>query len=416
MDREKEMFDLFQSAIDGRNCSYHDFRLLMENLSLNGSNRKRKAKQAVRFLCEKPDAAFVDGKDSLRELKRLDQCPSVLARLEQILKDGEELLKSMLPEIFQPDSPEAAAMRQKFMDALQAEMQRRARDAGEKLYRRQQYLLLIQKEKQEEIQRILQIRYMEEFSILTTDIHLSLEEQFKYRTLAEFEYRLKMWREEQIEIVEKELLKLIPNEKYYCEFSGAQIKIVTPEDGRKQAKELACEIVDLVYDLRLEKVKNYHGHPLGWHIGNYASLIPGEFGKRQIQCDQWTLLFYKYLQDFICNWFFDNNNSFKFEWYRKPPVLVNYGEHNLCRILGPDGKSCIYIDPWSSGGREIIRRDGDWNKRYEVFELKFYPNMANKKNIFPSANVNRISQYGKFPRRDRKKPVDENKPADKKRE
>ena len=135
------MFDLFQSAIDGRNCSYHDFRLLMENLSLNGSNRKRKAKQAVRFLCEKPDAAFVDGKDSLRELKRLDRCPSAVNLLQKIMKEGETLLESKMSEIFQSNSPEAAAMQRKIADAMQAEIQRRARDAGEKLYRRQQKLL-----------------------------------------------------------------------------------------------------------------------------------------------------------------------------------------------------------------------------------------------------------------------------------
>ena len=359
MDREKKMFDLFQSAVDGRNCSYHDFRLLMENLSLNGSNRKRKAKQAVRFLCEKPDAAFVDGKDSLRELKRLDQCPSVLARLEQLLKDGEELLKSMLPEIFQPDSPEAAAMRQKFMDALQAEMQRRARDAGEKLYRRQQYLLLIQKEKQEEIQRILQIRYMEEFSILTTDIHLSLEEQFKYRTLAEFEYRLKMWREEQIEIVEKELLKLIPNEKYYCEFSGAQIKIVTPEEGRKQAKELAKLIVTLVYNSRVQIFEKFHCQPLGGVLGNLYSGINQRLGREnpQMECGDWAELFYHKLKQSMANWFFQNKNSFSLLWMRKPGLFdveynLNWGEHNYIQI-----KSCIgsvYIDPWPNGGRQII--------------------------------------------------------------
>ena len=167
-------------------------------------------------------------------------------------------------------------MQRKIADAMQAEIQRRARDAGEKLYRRQQNLLS-QKEKQEEIRRILERGYIDELTVLVNGVRSMFEDKYREMTLAEFEYRLKMWREEQIEIVEKELLKLIPNKNYYCEFSGAQIKIVTPEDGRKQAKELAREIVDLVYDLRLEKMKNYHGQPLGWHIGNYASLIPGEF-------------------------------------------------------------------------------------------------------------------------------------------
>ena len=407
MDNEKEMAELFRTAADDMVCSYYDFRLLMENLSLNDKNRKRKAKQAVRFLCEKQDAAFVDGENSLRELRRLDQCPSLLARLEKILKDGEELLKTMLPEIFKPDSPEAAAMQRQIMDAMQAEIQRRAREAGEKLYRKQQALQTEQK-RQEEIKKILEIGYMDEMTMLVNSIRSIFEDKYHGMALSGFEYRLKMWREEQVAIIEKELLKLIPNKNYYCEFAGDHIKIVTPEDGRKQAKELACEIVDLVYDLRSEKMKNFHGQPLGGNIGNYSSLLSGDFGKRQIQCDQWASLFYDFLQKFICNWFFDCNNSFKFEWYRKPPVLWKFKEHNLCRILGPDGKSCIYIDPWPSGGREIIRHDGDWNKRYEVWDVKIFPNMATRNNFFPNPDITRIPKRGKFPRRDRKKPVDEN--------
>ena len=140
MDNEKEMAELFQMAINKRNCSYHDFRLLMENLSLNENNRKRKAKQAVRFLCQKQDAAVVDGEDSLRELQRLDQAPGVLEHLTDLMRTGEKLLESKLPEIFKPDSPEAAAMQRQIADAMQAEIQRRAREAGEKLYRKQQAL------------------------------------------------------------------------------------------------------------------------------------------------------------------------------------------------------------------------------------------------------------------------------------
>jgi len=69
-------------------------------------------------------------------------------------------------------------MQRQIMDAMQAELQRRAREAGEKLYRKQQELISRQ-EKQEEMQKILQIRYMEEYSTLTMTMHLYFDEKFK---------------------------------------------------------------------------------------------------------------------------------------------------------------------------------------------------------------------------------------------
>jgi len=376
------MAELFRTAADDMVCSYYDFRLLMENLSLNENNRKRKAKQAVRFLCEKQDAAFVDGENSLRELRRLDQCPSVLARLEKILKDGEELLKTMLPEIFQPDSPEAEAMRKKIMDAMQAELQRRSREAAEKLYRKQQELIA-RHERQEDIRKILGQGYMDESALLTKSLHPLCEDKYDVIVLAEFEYRLKMWREKQVSIVEKELMKLIPQKDYYCVFGGYFKHRISVEDAKKQAKELSNNIVDLVYQLRLEKMQKYHGQPLGGTFGNIVSLIPSDLGERQYQCGDWAHLFYNRLQSYIQKWFYENKNSFRIEWYRKPPYFYHMGEHNLIRICGANGKF-IYIDPWPSGGKDIVRQEGKWNHGFTVYKQFYFPNLENKNKTFDS--------------------------------
>ena len=358
MDNEKEIAELFQSMINRRNCSYHDFRLLMENLSLNDKNRKRKAKQAVRFLCEKQDAAFVDGENSLRELRRLDQCPAVIAGLEKIMKDGETLLKSKLKEIFQPDSPEAEAMRKKIMDAMQAELQRRSREAGEKLYRKQQELIA-RHEKQEDIRKILEQGYMDESALLTKSLQPLFEDKYDAITVSEFEYRLKMWREEQITIVENELLKMIPKDIYFSPFGGNTRTIIKPEEGQRQATELAIRIVDIIYKKRLELFQEYHGQPVGGIVGNLVSGMnminkyylgnTTNFGNRQMQCNDWADLLETNLKTLICNWFFENKNSFKVQWIQG---FIPF-EHNLIRIVGWNGMS-LYIDPWLSGGKNIV--------------------------------------------------------------
>jgi len=70
-----------------------------------------------------------------------------------------------------------------------------------------------------------------------------------------------------------------------------------------------------------------------------------------MQCNNWSELFYDNIQALICNWFFDNKNSFRIKW------LQGFlpAEHNLIGIEGPAHKT-LYIDPWESGGRTLINR------------------------------------------------------------
>ena len=60
-------------------------------------------------------------------------------------------------------------MQRQIADAMQAEIQHRAREAGEKLYRKQQELQTEQK-RQEEIKKIGEIGYMDEMTMLVNRI------------------------------------------------------------------------------------------------------------------------------------------------------------------------------------------------------------------------------------------------------
>lgn len=62
------------------------------------------------------------------------------------------------------------------------------------------------------------------------------------------------------------------------------------------------------------------------------------------------------------------------------------GEHNLIRICGANTKY-IYIDPWPSGGEDIVRKDGKWNNGFTVYRQFYFPkNLENKNETFDSGN------------------------------
>jgi hypothetical protein len=124
--------------------------------------------------------------------------------------------------------------------------------------------------------------------------------------------------------------------------------------------------------------ENYRTEPVGGNLGNLRDIvlksenISGKF--RDMQCGDWSDLFLKGLEISIDKWYYNNANSFIVEHINTPGLnlpgnnlLSNLGEHNLIRIR--TGRKSIYIDPWKSGGRKILKEEKEINiQKYKVFD------------------------------------------------
>lgn len=167
-----------------------------------------------------------------------------------------------------------------------------------------------------------------------------------------FKSKLNEWRKEQLKILVDKLTKMIPKENYYYAYNGGKFNKISSKTGKQQAKELAEKIIDLIYNKRLNIFNKFKKQPWGGQIGN---MLGGWFKvKGEMECADWTGLFYKGLEDNLKKYYKINLNSFRVEWRRIAPWLYNHFEHNYIRILGPNKSKYLVIDPWGSGGVKII--------------------------------------------------------------
>jgi gas vesicle protein len=171
------------------------------------------------------------------------------------------------------------------------------------------------------------------------------------KQLEQFKKDLKKWKDEQLRILEDKLTNLVPNRNYYVIFGGRNLEKISPQTGKTQAKELAKKIVELVYEKRLEVFEKFRKQPAGGIWGD----IKATWGniKGEMECADWAALFYQELEENIKEYYQKNLNSFRVEWRRRPP-FIKFGEHNWIRIFGPKSSIHLVIDPWRSGGKEIV--------------------------------------------------------------
>lgn len=406
--------DLFKKVIKP-GCSFGDYIEFMTMVNPDSNNLDVKSRQAVTVLSEKKDVAFQETEKGFVTLPSLLESSEAQKVLLASFEEAEKNLLSSIPELEPGNTYEIGNLKRKFLLGIRNDIRYISHHTAEKVFRRQGELnrkyadeRRIQKEFHEYVEREIPRMYDH---LMNKAVRGFNNVYFDNLTLS-----FSMHRKEQKEKLTEALTKLIPETDYYSCFGGRVLRKISPQQGKRQAEELATEIVDLVYDVRREIFKRFKTQPIGGNIGNLSKI----FSQGQMECSDWAELFSNHLEFIICNWFMDNANSFSVEWLRCPPYIgdtlndflteylhikyLNFGEHNLIRIRNSNWDE-VYIDPWHTGGREIITSSKDYNlERYKVIDKGGisgkYPNWNKNKSYFKGLNEMRKSKY---PARDRTK-------------
>lgn len=425
--------DLFKKVIKP-GCSFGDYIEFMTMVNPDSNNLDVKSRQAVTVLSEKKDVAFQETEKGFVTLPSLLESSEAQKVLLDSFEEAEKNLLSSIPELEPGNTYEIGNLKRKFLLGIRNDIRYISHHTAEKVFRRQGELnrkyadeRRIQKEFHEYVEReiprmcdLLMNKAVREFdNVYAGSVILFLDK----------------WRELQIGQLSKQLEAMIPDTDYYSVYGGkSTLQKISPKQGKEQAHTLAIQIVDIIYDARKEIFQKTRTQPLGGNIGNiikginkrYKDVFKRDINSNlmtsQMECADWAEILFNNLQEFIANWFMDNTNSFSIEWVRKPPILGeaigmmwNIGEHNLIRIrAGTAALQEVYIDPWPSGGKEIMRDAHNFlNNGYDVMRKNGKTQKYPYRQSNPDVRNNRSTYFfgpsesrtQKYPLRDRNKPI-----------
>ncbi|MBU8902260.1 MAG: hypothetical protein KOO69_05940 [Victivallales bacterium] len=329
------MFDIF-------------YQILSEAYS-SLSNLEELIGQVLNIINNTKSVMFHIKSGSLYEYKPLKESKEALKYVYDVAKQIEGLIdtKFLLPLASSSDQP-MQKICYKMTKADEFVLKTKARVAGEKMFNLQNKLLK-QEQNENNIKNKLQDKFSKKLAEATTNFVKTNASKTIDKQTAEFKKSLDKWKKTQLKILENKLKNMVPNHDYSFAFRGKNIKKISPQTGKQQAKELAEKIVNLVYKKRLKIFEKFKKQPTGWHTGN----IKKAFNYNgEMECADWTALFYSGLEKPIEEYYSVNLNSFRVEWRRYPPCFYHQGEHSYIRIVGTSGY--LVIDPWASGGEKIV--------------------------------------------------------------
>lgn len=186
---------------------------------------------------------------------------------------------------------------------------------------------------------------------------------------------LKEWEQKQPGILKKEFQKLYDGvqDDFFSKGGHKKIELpvkITRKEAQRQAEILMQTAIDIIAKKREYHIKKFGFNP---EPGSYFSNLKNEKGKKKInyQCNQWADEINYALHSVIDK--FGAKNAFKIirkRRYSEIPVAGDYinkvWEHNWVEIESPSGER-IVIDPWPSGGQNVIPQKRRYGDDIEVF-------------------------------------------------
>lgn len=298
---------------------------------------------------------------SLYEYKPLKESKEALKCVYDIAKQVESLIdtKYLLPLASNSDRS-IEGLSYKMTKDNDFILKTKARESAQKMFDFQTDLLKKEQNKNN-LEDKLKNEFNKKMSETTTDFIKTKATPALDKQTVEFKKKLDKWKKNQLKILEDRLTSMVPKYDYFFAYGGSKVKKIRSQTGKQQAKELAKKVVELIYQKRLDIFAKFKKQPLGGQTGNMRG---GWFGiNGEMECADWTSLFYLGLQENIKEYYQKNLNSFRVEWRNIAPWLYNHFEHNYIRILGPNKDKYLVIDPWKSGGKKIVpkrEKTGTW--------------------------------------------------------
>lgn len=289
---------------------------------------------------------------SLYEYKPLKESKEALKCVYDITKQVESLIntKYLLPLASNSDRS-IKELSYKLTKDDDFKLKTKVRDSAQKMFDFQNDLFK-KEENKNSIKNKLKSEFNKKLIEATSNFIKNKAAPALDKQTVEFKKKLDKWKKNQLKILEDKLTRMVPSHGYYFAYGGNKVKKNSSQIGKQQAKELAKEIVELVYKKRLNIFKKFKKQPTGGDEGNKNKVwrkIEGE-----MECADWAEIFYHGLQDNIREYYKKNLNSFRVEWRRNPPVFMEHGEHNYIIVIGPLIEPYLVLDPWESGGKKII--------------------------------------------------------------
>ena len=337
---DKEQAKAIFEATNQNSGSFDIFYKILAEVYSSMSNLEELIGQIMYIMNSAGQILFYPQSGSLYEYKPLKESKEALKLVYNITKQIESLLdtKYLFPLASNSDQP-IQEICEKLTKADELVLKTKARALA-------QGMVYLQDDKD------IQAEFNKKLAEGTSDIVNSKALKITSQQIFEFKEELDKWKKEQLRILEDKLIKMVPTHSYFFAYGGGKVKKISSQTGKQQAKELAKEIVELIYKKRLKIFERFRKQPWGGQIGNMFGGWGGVKG--EMECADWTALFYQGLEDNLKQYYKRNLNSFRIEWRRIAPWLYDHFEHNYIRILGPDKSRYLVIDPWRSGGRKIV--------------------------------------------------------------